>query len=52
MQHATWLSAILPASNEFETDLDYLVSQGAVDGVTREAKPTEDGFTREKRAFC
>ena len=44
----TWLSGDhLPESDEFATDLDYLVSQGALDGVTREATPTEDGFTRE-----
>ena len=48
----TWLSGDhLPEWNEFATDLDYLVSQGAVDGVTREATPTEDGFTREKTSL-
>ena len=47
-----WLSGDhLPESDEFATDLDYLVSQGALDGVTREAKPTEDGFTREKTSL-
>ena len=48
----TWLSGDhLPESDEFATDLDYLVSQGALDGVTREATPTEDGFTREKTSL-
>ena len=41
----------LPEWNEFATDLDYLGSQGAVDGVTREATPTEDGFTLEKTSL-
>ena len=44
-----WLSGDqLAESTEVATDLDYLVSLGAVDGVTREATPTEDGFTSEK----
>ena len=48
----TWLSGDHPPeSDEFATDLDYLVIQGAVDGVTREATPTEDGFTREKTSL-
>ncbi len=47
-----WLSGDhLPESKEFATDLDYLVSQGAVDGVTREATSTEDGFTLEKTSL-
>ena len=29
---------------ETQADLDYLVSKGALDGVTGEATPTEDGF--------
>ena len=52
MPHDRWLSGDhLPESNEFATDLDYLVSKGAIDGVTREATPTEDGFTREKTSL-
>ncbi len=41
----------LREANEFPNDLDYLISQGAVDGVTREATPTEDGFTHEKTSL-
>ncbi len=48
----TWLSGDrLAEPTEFATDLDYVVSQGAVDGVTREATPTEDGFTRERASL-
>jgi hypothetical protein len=41
-----WLSGDLhDASTEIQADLDYLIAKGAIDGVTGEATPTEDGFS-------
>jgi hypothetical protein len=40
-----WLAGIAhDALSEIQSDLDYLISKGAIDGVTGEATPTEDGF--------
>lgn len=40
-----WLAGIAhDALPDIQSDLDYLVSKGAIDGVTGEATPTEDGF--------
>ena len=41
-----WLSGDLhDASTEIQADLDYLIAKGAIDGVTGDATPTEDGFS-------
>ena len=40
-----WLAGITHhVLTDIQSDLDYLVSKGAIDGVTGQATPTEDGF--------